>query len=50
MSTRADTRPLAEAEIACCLEIDSVPFAVWVTAEDGQWVALPEAPGAAPVA
>jgi len=50
MSTRADTRPLAETEIACCLEIDSVPFAVRVTAEDGQWVALPEAPGAAPVA
>jgi 2-phosphosulfolactate phosphatase len=45
MSTRSDTRPLSEAEIACCLEIDSIPFAVRVRAENGQWVALPEMPG-----
>jgi len=44
ISTRADTRPLAEAEIACCLQIDSIPFAVRVTETDGQWVALPEVP------
>ncbi|MGD8310154.1 MAG: 2-phosphosulfolactate phosphatase [Chromatiales bacterium] len=48
MSTRADTRPLSEAEIACCLELDSIPFAVRVTAENGQCVARPERAGPAP--
>lgn len=48
MSTRSDTRPLSEAEIACCLQIDSVPFAIRVKVEDGLCVARPElpAPGA----
>ncbi|HSF94278.1 MAG TPA: 2-phosphosulfolactate phosphatase [Thermohalobaculum sp.] len=46
MSTRSDTRRLSKADLASCLDFDSVPFAVRVTVEDGLHVAQPEFPPA----
>lgn len=44
MSTRRDTRALSEDELACCLDVDSIPFAIRVTVEEGHCVARPEFP------
>ena len=45
MSTRSDSRRLTGADLACCLDIDSVPFALRVTVADGRYVAAREFPG-----
>ena len=44
MSTRRDGRVLPEEQIAACLDIDSVPFAIRVSVEGAHCVARPEFP------
>ncbi|BBK44007.1 hypothetical protein STVA_40270 [Allostella vacuolata] len=42
MALRADTVALSPADVACCLAVDSVPFAIRVERQDGYLIAVAE--------
>ena len=42
MSRRTDTEMLSMADVDCCLDIDSIPFAVRVEKKDDFWIATAE--------